>query len=240
MEIVFENLIQLQKIDVEINEASNFLNNIPSQLEEIDNKIEESFKIVSQAKDELAANQKKRRELEAEVQDTKPLVTKYKRQLGEVKTNKEYTSLLHEIDETDNFSNIGGNTVFAISVANAEAAATSYGLPLFQYLSGYRGNELPYPLGNVLGGGKHALGKTTDIQEYLVIPLKARSFAKAAKANIMVHQKIGALLRKADQNFTGGRGDEGAWAPNIENEDALNRIAGEVKELCDSFPAPGL
>ena len=137
----------------------------------------------------------------------------------------EIDSLLHEIDGTDNFSNIGGNTVFAISVANAEAAATSYDLPLFQHLSGYLANELPYPLGNVLGGGKHALGKTTDIQEYLVIPFKARSFVEAAQANIMVHSKIGALLRKADPNFTGGRGDEGAWAPNIKNEEALKIVA---------------
>ena len=145
----------------------------------------------------------------------------------------EIDALLHEIDGTDNFSNIGGNTVFAISVANAEAAATSYDLPLFQHLSGYLANELPYPLGNVLGGGKHALGKTTDIQEYLVIPFNASCFAEAAKANIMVHNKIGALLRKADPNFTGGRGDEGAWAPNIENEDALKIVV----KACDAVSA---
>jgi len=143
----------------------------------------------------------------------------------------EIDTLLHEIDGTDNFSNIGGNTVFAISVANAEAAATSYDLPLFQYLSGYLANELPYPLGNVLGGGKHALGKTTDIQEYLVIPIGACSFAEAATANIMVHQKIGALLRKADPNFTGGRGDEGAWAPNIKNEEALKIVAKACEDV---------
>jgi hypothetical protein len=101
VEIAFENLIQLQKIDAELTKTSNFLNNIPLQIEDIDNKIEESFKAVSQAKDELAANQKKRRELEAEVQDIKPLITKYKRQLKEVKTNKEYTSLLLEIDATE-------------------------------------------------------------------------------------------------------------------------------------------
>ncbi|MCW4016243.1 MAG: phosphopyruvate hydratase [Candidatus Bathyarchaeota archaeon] len=140
-------------------------------------------------------------------------------------------ALLHEIDETENFSNIGGNTVFAISVANAEAAATSYDLPLFQYLAGYGGNELPYPLGNVLGGGKHALGKTTDIQEYLVIPFKARCFSEAAAANILVHNKIGASLRKADPNFTGGRGDEGAWAPNIENEEALKIVAKACEDV---------
>ena len=144
---------------------------------------------------------------------------------------KEIDALLHEIDETENFGNVGGNTVFAISLATAEAAATSYGTPLFQHLSGYLANELPYPLGNVLGGGKHALGKTTDIQEYLVIPLKAPSFAEAAKANILVHQKIGALLRKADQNFTGGRGDEGAWAPNIKNEEALKIVVKACEEV---------
>jgi enolase len=143
----------------------------------------------------------------------------------------EIDALLHEIDGTDNLSNIGGNTVFAISVANAEAAATSYELPLFQHLSGYLANELPYPLGNVLGGGKHALGKTTDIQEYLVIPFNASCFAEAAKANIRVHNKIGALLRKADPNFTGGRGDEGAWAPNIKNEEALRIVSKACEDV---------
>ena len=145
----------------------------------------------------------------------------------------EIDALLHEIDETENFGNVGGNTVFAISLATAEAAATSYDLPLFQYLSGYLANELPYPLGNVLGGGKHAIGKTTDIQEYLVIPFKAPSFAEAAKANIMVHQKIGVLLRKADKNFTGGRGYEGAWAPNIENEEALKIVVKACEEVSE-------
>ena len=141
----------------------------------------------------------------------------------------EIDGLLYEIDGTDNFSNIGGNTAFAVSLANAEAAATSYDLPLFQYLSGYLGDTLPCPLGNVLGGGKHALGKTTDIQEFLVLPLNASSFVEAAKANVLAHQKIGALLRKADPNFPGGKGDEGAWAPNIENEDALRIVA----QACD-------
>ncbi len=147
----------------------------------------------------------------------------------------EIDALLHEIDGTDNFSNIGGNTVFAISIANAEAAATSYDLPLFQYLSGYLGADLPFPLGNVLGGGKHALGKTTDIQEYLVLPLKARCFTEAAQSNVMVHKKIGALLRKADPNFTGGRGDEGAWAPNIHNEAALEIVAKACNEVSDEL-----
>jgi enolase len=146
---------------------------------------------------------------------------------------KEIDTLLHEIDGTENFENIGGNTGFAISLATAEAAATSYGLPLFQHLAGYLANELPYPLGNVLGGGKHTRGKTTDIQEYLVIPLKAPNFIEAAKANILVHQKIGAALGKADKNFTGGTGDEGAWAPNIRNEEALKIVVKACEEVTE-------
>jgi enolase len=148
---------------------------------------------------------------------------------------KEIDTLLHEIDGTENFRNIGGNTVFAISLANAEAAATSYGIPLFQHLGGYLTSELPYPLGNVLGGGKHVLGKTTDIQEYLVIPFKASSFAEAAKANILVHHKVGIALRKKDKNFTGGRGDEGAWAPRIKNEEALKIVAEACEEASEEL-----
>ncbi len=135
---------------------------------------------------------------------------------------KEIDALLHEIDGTTDLTNIGGNTAYAVSLATAEAAAASYGMPLFEYLAGYLADEIPHPLGNVVGGGKHAYGKTPDIQEFLVLPLKADSFHEAAKANTSVHKKVGALLKKADRSFTGGRGDEGAWAPNIKSEEALD------------------
>ena len=144
---------------------------------------------------------------------------------------EEIDILLHEIDGTKDFRNVGGNTAFAVSLATAEAAATSYDMPLFQHLAGYLANELPYPLGNVLGGGKHALGKAPDIQEYLVIPLKAPTFLDAAKANILVHQKVGSSLKKADKTFTGGRGDEGAWAPNMKNEEALEIVVKACEEV---------
>ncbi|MDH4221400.1 MAG: phosphopyruvate hydratase [Candidatus Bathyarchaeota archaeon] len=143
---------------------------------------------------------------------------------------EEIDILLHEIDGTTDFRNVGGNTAFAVSLATAEAAATSYDMPLFQHLAGYLANELPYPLGNVLGGGKHAFGKAPDIQEYLVIPLEASTFSDAAKANILVHQKVGSSLKKADETFTGGRGDEGAWAPNMKNEEALEIVVKACEE----------
>jgi len=96
----FENLIQLQYLDIEIKNTSLLLEEIPHQIKDLDKKIEESLKVVLGAKDRLAQNQKRRRDLEAEVQDIKGKITKYKRQLNEVRTNKEYSSLLKEIEET--------------------------------------------------------------------------------------------------------------------------------------------
>ena len=100
MEIDYDLLIKLRELDAEILKASLFLENIPSRKKSINDKIESSSQSVSRAREKLDQNQKKRRDLEAEVQDLKLLIAKYKRQLNEVKTNREYSSLLQEIDET--------------------------------------------------------------------------------------------------------------------------------------------
>jgi len=141
--------------------------------------------------------------------------------------------LLHEIDGTEDFHNIGGNTSYAVSLAIADATACSLGVPLFQHLAGRLASELPHPLGNVLGGGKHARAKAPDIQEFLVIPTRVKSFSDAAKANILIHQRVGASLVKKDPTFTGGRGDEGAWAPNLRNEDALETVVKACEEVSE-------
>ncbi len=99
MDIEFEKLINLQKLDKEITDVSLLLENIPARIEEINKKIETSSQIVTLAKKNMAQNQKKRRELEAEVKDIKEQISKYNRQLNEVKTNREYSSLLKEIEE---------------------------------------------------------------------------------------------------------------------------------------------
>ena len=101
METEFENLIKLQKLDIEIRNTSVLLDDIPHQIEEIDKKSEESLQIVQTAKDNFSLNQKKRRNLETELQDAKEKIEKYKRQLNDVKTNKEYSSLLKEIEEAN-------------------------------------------------------------------------------------------------------------------------------------------
>jgi len=142
-------------------------------------------------------------------------------------------ALLHKVDGTLDFRNIGGNTAYAISLAIAEAAATSQGIPLFQHLAGRLANELPHPLGNVLGGGKHARAKAPDIQEFLALPLKVSSFIEAVRANILVHRRVGASLEVKDPTFTGGRTDEGAWAPNMKNEDALEIVATACEQVSE-------
>ena len=153
----------------------------------------------------------------------------------EADEQEEIDLLLHKIDGAEHFENLGGNTVFAVSLAIAEAAASSYDVPLFQHLGGHLANELPHPLGNVLGGGKHAFGKAPDIQEFLVLPIKIRSFSDAALANVLVHKRVGSLLQEMDKTFTGGKGDEGAWAPNIENETALNTVAKACEAVSDEY-----
>jgi len=99
VDIEFEKLIGLQHLDSEIRHFSVFLDGIPSLLEDIHKRIEAGSKEVAQARERLALNQKKRREQEGKVKDIKVQITKYKRQLNEVKTNKEYTTLLKEIEE---------------------------------------------------------------------------------------------------------------------------------------------
>jgi enolase len=144
---------------------------------------------------------------------------------------EEIDSILHEIDGTTNFKNIGGNTAFAISIANAEAAANSHGLLLFQFLGGNNANTLPYPLGNCISGGLHARGKAPDIQEYLALPHGAETFLEAAAANAQIHRKIGEALKKKDSLFNGGKSSEGAWIANIGNTDAFEIISKTCEEV---------
>lgn len=99
MDTEFETLILLQKLDDSIREASHFLQKIPSQIQAIEKKIEESLQIVQKSKDALSQNQKDRRELEAEEEVLKTRIAKYKQQLNTVKTNREYSSLLKEIED---------------------------------------------------------------------------------------------------------------------------------------------
>jgi enolase len=144
---------------------------------------------------------------------------------------EEIDSTLHEIDGTADFKNIGGNTAVAISLANAEAAANSHGLLLFQFLGGNAATTMPFPLGNCISGGAHTRGKAPDIQEFLALPHGAESFLEAQTANAKIHKKIGDSLRKKTTSFNGGKSDEGAWIASIDTQDAFDTIARACEEV---------
>ncbi|WP_295722717.1 phosphopyruvate hydratase [uncultured Methanobrevibacter sp.] len=153
-------------------------------------------------------------------------------------------SVLREVDGTDNMSIIGGNTTVAVSMAAAKAAASSYNLPLYKFLGGNMKNELPFPLGNMMNGGAHAGSNAPDIQEFLVVPVGAKNISEAVFANVSVHKKLKELISLKDSNFTGGKGDEGGWVPNVSNDTALeiqtqaceevsNELGFEIKPALD-------
>jgi enolase len=137
---------------------------------------------------------------------------------------------LREIDGTNNFSGIGGNFAITASLATAKLAAEISGFPLYAYLGGIFAKELPYPLGNVIGGGAHAPG-STNIQEFLVIPVGADNFLDAQTANALTHRKIREELR--ERNIFAAKGDEGAWAAQISDEMAFEIIKSATEKVKD-------
>jgi enolase len=139
---------------------------------------------------------------------------------------------LRDIDGTADFSEIGANIAVALSLANAKAAASAMDLPLFRYLGGAFVSELPLPLGNVIGGGAHA-ANSTEIQEFLVVPGDAADTEEAVFANAAVHRTVKDLLKKNGKSC--GKGDEGAWAPQIDDALAFELIAEATGIVADEM-----
>ncbi len=139
---------------------------------------------------------------------------------------------LRDIDGTADFSSMGANVAVALSLANAKAAASSAGMPLFRYLSGAFGAELPLPLGNVIGGGAHAQD-ATEIQEFLVVTGDTADVQEAVFANAAVHRTVKDILKKKGK--AGGKGDEGAWAPKIDDALAFEIVSEACKKVADEM-----
>ncbi len=137
---------------------------------------------------------------------------------------------LREIDGTENFSNIGGNFAITASLACAKAASNLLGIPLYEYVGGVFAKEIPYPLGNVIGGGVHAPG-STSIQEFLVIPVGAKSFFEAQRTNALVHKPLKKIFR--EKGIFAAKGDEGAWAAQITDEQAFEILSEAVARVKD-------
>ena len=138
---------------------------------------------------------------------------------------------LRAADGTSNFSEIGANSAVAISMAASKAAADVLGTPLYQHLGGaFRGRDFPVPLGNVIGGGEHA-ADATHIQEFLAVPIGAPSVSDAIFANAAVHTEVHDIL--SDRGIAAAKGDEGAWAPSIDDSEAFEIMDKAVETVAD-------
>lgn len=135
---------------------------------------------------------------------------------------------LRMIDRTDNYSGIGGSVAYALSIAAVDSAAKALSVPLFKLLNPRKPYRFPFPLGNILGGGAHAGPGTPDIQEILACPVGAEGIVEALEMNIKLHSETRKVIESIDSRFTYGRGDEGAWAPNVNNDQALEIVEKAV------------
>lgn len=138
---------------------------------------------------------------------------------------------LKSLDNTNNYSVIGGALAFAVTIASMESASKSLEQPLFKTLSQDSDVKCPFPLGNILGGGAHAGPGTPDIQEILICATGSKTIEDAIETNLAVHKELRKVLEKEDPNFTNGRGDEGGWAPKLENQKALEVSAKACENL---------
>ena len=149
----------------------------------------------------------------------------------DVENQEHIDQTLMEIDGTKNFSRIGGNIAVAISLASAKAAANGKGVALYQYLKNVDEFKIPAPMGNVLGGGAHAVGGT-DIQEFLVTSF-CDNVTDAMLANVSVHNRVKEKLRNRLPNHALGKGDEGAWVAPLSNVEALELVVESAKEISE-------
>jgi len=132
-----------------------------------------------------------------------------------------------ELDGTPNKSRLGANAMLGVSLAVARAASSELDLPLYRYLGGVAARTLPVPMMNILNGGKHAQD-STDLQEFMVMPLGADSFHEALRWGTETYHSLNRVLR--DRGYNTGLGDEGGFAPSLgSNEEALEVILAAIE-----------
>ena len=133
-----------------------------------------------------------------------------------------------EADGTKDKSNLGANAVLAVSIACARAAAKSLEIPLYRFLGGVNGNRLPVPMMNILNGGAHA-GNTVDVQEFMIMPAGAESFAEGLRWCTEVFHTLQSLLKS--KGLATAVGDEGGFAPDLaSDEEAVEYILEAVRQ----------
>ncbi|HHT9113409.1 MAG: phosphopyruvate hydratase [Planctomycetes bacterium] len=140
----------------------------------------------------------------------------------------EIDNLLIKLDGTKNKEKLGANAMLGVSLAVAKAAANALCLPLYRYIGGTNARVLPVPMMNILNGGKHA-DNNMDIQEFMIVPIGANSFAEALRMGAEVFHNLRSVLKSKGYNTNVG--DEGGFAPNLKtHEEALDLIMESIKK----------
>ena len=134
-------------------------------------------------------------------------------------------ALLKELDGTPNKTRLGANALLGVSLACAKAAANALGMPLYRYIGGANAKTLPVPMMNVLNGGAHATGSNVDIQEFMIMPVGAKSWKEALRMCAEVFHTLKKVVPAS------GVGDEGGYAPNLDSdEDALKALVTAIEK----------
>ena len=133
-----------------------------------------------------------------------------------------------KLDDTPNKSNLGANSILGVSLAVAKTASNALGIELYRYIGGINGNKLPIPMMNILNGGKHA-NNNLSIQEFMIMPIGSITFKERLRRGVEIYNSLKNIL-KEKKDIT-SVGDEGGFAPNLENEEqALNIIIEAIKK----------
>ena len=142
-------------------------------------------------------------------------------------------SVMKQLDDTENKSNLGANSILAVSMATARAASNGLGLPLYRYLGGPMSSLLPVPLMNVINGGEHA-ENNLDFQEFMLVPHGAESFREALRMGAEVFHTLKDLL--SQRGLSTAVGDEGGFAPNLESNKAAGDLLMQAIEQAGFLP----
>lgn len=140
---------------------------------------------------------------------------------------REIDNAIISADGTENKSRLGANATLAVSLAVAKAAANCKKLPLYKYLGGVNATHLPRPMMNILNGGAHA-ANNIDIQEFMIIPDNAKSFADGLRICAEIYHNLGKILK--EKGLSSGVGDEGGFAPNLDSDEAAIELILQAVE----------
>ena len=133
-----------------------------------------------------------------------------------------------KLDDTPNKSNLGANAILGVSLAVAKAAAEVLGLELYRYIGGIYGREIPVPMMNILNGGKHS-DNNISIQEFMIMPVGDITFSERLRRGAEIYHTLKSVLK--EKGYSVGVGDEGGFAPNLDNEEqALQLIIEAIKK----------